>query len=36
MGCNVKRVGHVGIHVSNVERSIRFYRDVLGLKLTGK
>jgi len=36
MGCNLTRVGHVGIHVSDVERSLAFYRSVLGLKLTGK
>ena len=36
MGCNITRLGHIGIHVSDVERSIKFYRDVLGLKLTGK
>ena len=36
MGCNIARLGHMGIHVSDVERSIKFYRDVLGLKLTGK
>jgi catechol 2,3-dioxygenase-like lactoylglutathione lyase family enzyme len=26
------RVGHIGIHVSDVDRSIDFYRRVLGLK----
>ncbi|MDA1000137.1 MAG: VOC family protein [bacterium] len=36
MGCNVMRIGHIGVNVSNVERSIEFYRKVLGLKLTGK
>ena len=36
MVCRVRRVGHVGIHVSDVERSIKFYREVVGLKLTGK
>ena len=35
-GCRVARVGHIGIHVSDVDRSIAFYRDVVGLKLTGK
>ncbi len=24
--------GHVGLHVSDIERSIRFYRDVLGFE----
>ncbi len=23
--------GHIGLHVSDIERSIRFYRDVIGL-----
>lgn len=32
----LSRLGHLGIHVSNVDRSIEFYRKVLGLKLTGK
>lgn len=35
-GCRVRRVGHIGIHVSDVDRSIEFYRKVLGLKVTGK
>jgi catechol 2,3-dioxygenase-like lactoylglutathione lyase family enzyme len=36
MGVRVSRIGHVGIHVSDVDRSIEFYRKVLGLKLTGR
>jgi catechol 2,3-dioxygenase-like lactoylglutathione lyase family enzyme len=36
MGIRLDRVGHIGIHVSDVERSITFYRKVLGLKLTGQ
>jgi lactoylglutathione lyase len=36
MVCRIDRLGHIGIHVSNVDRSIDFYRRVLGLKLTGK
>jgi catechol 2,3-dioxygenase-like lactoylglutathione lyase family enzyme len=36
MGIRLDRVGHIGIHVSDVERSIEFYRKVVGLKLTGK
>jgi catechol 2,3-dioxygenase-like lactoylglutathione lyase family enzyme len=35
MGIHLGRVGHIGIHVSDVDRSIDFYRRVLGLKLTG-
>ena len=27
-----QRMGHVAIHVSDVERSVQFYRDILGLK----
>jgi catechol 2,3-dioxygenase-like lactoylglutathione lyase family enzyme len=36
MGIRLNRVGHIGIHVSDVDRSIEFYRKVLGLKLTGR
>jgi catechol 2,3-dioxygenase-like lactoylglutathione lyase family enzyme len=36
MACRIDRLGHIGIHVSDVDRSIDFYRKVLGLKLTGK
>jgi lactoylglutathione lyase len=35
MNFQISRLGHVGIHVSDVERSIEFYRKVVGLKLTG-
>lgn len=34
MAINVKRVGHVGIYVSDVERSLQFYTDVLGCTIT--
>ena len=34
MAIDVKRVGHIGIHVSNVERSLEFYTDVLGMTVT--
>jgi len=30
----IARLGHVGIHVNDLERSTRFYRDVLGLQVT--
>lgn len=33
-GYQVKAVGHTGITVANLERSCRFYRDVLGLTVT--
>ena len=36
MGIQLGRVGHIGIHVGDVDRSIAFYRKVLGLKLTGR
>ena len=36
MGSYVSRVGHVGFHVSDTDRSLKFYREVLGLKLTGR
>jgi catechol 2,3-dioxygenase-like lactoylglutathione lyase family enzyme len=36
MGIRLNRVGHIGIHVSDVDRSIDFYRKVLGLKVTGR
>jgi catechol 2,3-dioxygenase len=32
MMINVKNVGHVVLKVRDLERSVRFYRDVLGLK----
>ena len=32
MGINVRNVGHVVLKVRDIERSARFYRDVLGLK----
>jgi catechol-2,3-dioxygenase len=32
MAINVRQVGHVVLKVRDIERSARFYRDVLGLK----
>jgi catechol 2,3-dioxygenase len=32
----IRRVGHVGIHVTDMDRSLQWYRDVLGLTLTGR
>ncbi|MEI0485982.1 VOC family protein [Brachyspira intermedia] len=32
----LKEVMHIGITVSNIERSINFYRDILGLTLIGE
>ena len=31
-----ERMGHVAIQVADVERSVKFYRDLLGLKLAWK
>ncbi|MEF3306990.1 VOC family protein [Paenibacillus sp. GYB003] len=31
----VRKIEHVGIMVTNMERSIAFYRDVIGLELIG-
>jgi len=36
MSIELKRIGHVGILVSDVERSLRFYIDVLGCKITNR
>ncbi len=33
---NISRVGHVAIHVTDVERSIKWYIETLGLTLTGR
>jgi len=35
-GVKFERMGHVAIQVSDVERSVKFYRDLLGLKLAWK
>lgn len=32
----ISRVGHVGIQVTDLDRSLEWYRDVLGLSLTGR
>lgn len=32
----LRAITHIGITVSDLERSIRFYRDTLGLHLTGR
>jgi len=36
MGIQIKRIGHVGILVSNFERSFKFYTEVLGCKVTNR
>lgn len=30
----IERLAHVGIHVEDLDRAVRFYRDVLGLQVT--
>src|ERR1700752_2362078 len=32
MGIKGRKVGHVGLKVQDIERSARFYRDILGVK----
>ena len=36
MGIQIKNLGHVGILVSDFERSFNFYTDVLGFKVTSR
>jgi catechol 2,3-dioxygenase-like lactoylglutathione lyase family enzyme len=36
MGIQIKRIGHVGLLVSDMERSLRFYTEVLGCKVTNR
>jgi catechol 2,3-dioxygenase-like lactoylglutathione lyase family enzyme len=36
MGLGLGRVGHVGIHVTDLDQSIDWYRRVVGLKVTGR
>jgi len=36
MGIHIKRVGHVGILVSDFERSFKFYTQVLGCRVTNR
>ena len=36
MTLNLTDLHHVGLTVSNIEESIRFYRDVLGMELVGR
>ena len=36
MGFQLKRIGHIGIHVSDFERSLRFYTEVVCCKLTAR
>jgi catechol 2,3-dioxygenase-like lactoylglutathione lyase family enzyme len=35
-GFTISRVGHVGIQVTDVDRSLKWYRDILGLTVTGR
>jgi catechol 2,3-dioxygenase len=34
MSIHIKRIGHVGLLVADLERSLRFYTEVLGCRLT--
>lgn len=34
MGIQIERIGHIGILVSDFERSLKFYTEVLGCKVT--
>jgi catechol 2,3-dioxygenase len=36
MGIQVKRIGHIGILVSDFERSFKFYTEVLGMTVTSR
>ena len=36
MAIQIKKIGHVGILVSDFERSLRFYTEVLGCKVTSR
>ncbi len=36
MGIQIDRIGHVGILVSDFERSFKFYTEVLGCKVTSR
>jgi lactoylglutathione lyase len=35
-GFNINRVGHIGVNVTDMDRSVEWYRDILGLSLTGR
>ena len=32
----IARLGHVGLHVTDLERAVEFYRDMLGLQVTDR
>ena len=36
MGIQIKRIGHVGILVSDFEKSFKFYTEVMGCKVTNR
>ena len=33
MQVSVKKLSHIVLHVSDMERSLKFYRDILGLEV---
>ena len=35
-GFTIERVGHVGVQVTDIDRSLEFYTETLGLTLTGR
>ncbi len=35
-GFTISRVGHVGIQVTDIDRSLEWYQNILGLTLTGR
>jgi catechol 2,3-dioxygenase-like lactoylglutathione lyase family enzyme len=36
VGIQIKRIGHIGILVSDFERSFRFYTEILGMIVTSR
>ena len=36
MAINIKRIGHVGILVSDFEKSFKFYTEIMGCKVTNR
>jgi catechol 2,3-dioxygenase-like lactoylglutathione lyase family enzyme len=35
-GFTMGRVGHIGVQVTDIDRSFEFYTETLGLTLTGR
>ena len=32
----INRIGHIGVHVTDVDKSLKWYTEILGLTLTGR